>query len=87
VIVKLTKVKLKEYRKTLPDYCQIQQDGCSGEAQDAHHLFYGRFGADKDDRWQVSVCRVCHQWCHSNKMESQDKYQEIAVCNWNNYDN
>ena len=26
--------------------------------QDAHHLSYGSYGADKDDRTQIAVCRV-----------------------------
>lgn len=85
--IKFSKNELKRYRQSLPNYCQIQQDGCTGEANDAHHLFYGSFGADKDDRWQVSACRVCHKWCHDNKHESQEKYQEVAAQNWNSYDN
>ena len=62
--------------------CQI----CGEDiAVDHHHLFYGSFGADKDDRCLIAVCRRCHEWCHRNKRESQDKYKEIAYRNWREF--
>lgn len=50
--------------------------------QDPHHLFFGAFGANKDDRTQIAVCRECHDYCHKHKKESQERYEHIAQENW-----
>lgn len=50
--------------------------------QDCHHLKFGAYGADKDDKTQIAVCYDCHCWCHKNKHESQEKYMHIAEENW-----
>lgn len=61
------------------DTCQI----CHKEhIADFHHLFYGSYGADKDDRTLIGVCRECHEWCHANKVKSQERYEHIAQDNW-----
>ena len=59
--------------------CQI----CNNDiVSDAHHLLYGSYGADKADESVIAVCRSCHEWCHANKKESQEKYMHIAQKNW-----
>lgn len=61
------------------DTCQI----CHKEhIAEFHHLFYGSYGADKDDRTLIGVCRECHEWCHKNKHQSQRDYKKVADLNW-----
>ena len=78
----------KEYRRYVAwlnytfKVCQICNQK---QAQDAHHLRFGCYGADKDDTSLIAVCRDCHNWCHKNKQESKDKYKDIASSNWRSY--
>ena len=61
------------------DTCQI----CHKEhISELHHLFYGSYGADKDDRTLIGVCRECHIYCHKNKHQSQRDYKKVADLNW-----
>ena len=61
------------------DTCQI----CHKEhIAEFHHLFYGSYGADKDDRTLIGVCRECHEWCHKNKHKSQRDYKKVVNLNW-----
>lgn len=53
--------------------------------QDAHHLYFGAFGADKDDKTQIAVCRECHEWLHKNKKYGQETYKEIAEKNYQTF--
>lgn len=81
---KLSKTEMKEYQTWMSIHeplCQIC--GCVGD--DLHHLFYGCRGADKDDRYLLTVCREHHKWCHDNKKESQARYNEITKQNWENF--
>lgn len=59
--------------------CQICK---KNEIDDMHHLLFGSYGADKDDRTIIGVCRECHEWCHKHKHESQARYMFIADRNW-----
>ena len=61
--------------------CQI----CGYKADDLHHLFYGSYGADKDDRYLISVCRDCHKYCHDNKHQSKVQYIHIANANYQSF--
>ncbi len=64
------------------DTCQI----CHKEhIAEFHHLMFGSYGADKDDRTLIGVCRKCHEWCHAHKHESQKAYKQIANENWSEY--
>lgn len=77
--------KLKYKREFLAETypaCQI----CGWRrAVEAHHVVYGCYGANKDDRKQISVCRECHLWCHANKHESIEKFESLADENWEKY--
>ena len=59
--------------------CQICH---KNNIEEFHHLFFGSYGADKDDRTLIGVCRECHEWCHSNKHQSQRDYKKVADLNW-----
>lgn len=80
---KLSKTQFDKYLSHLVNKepnCQI----CHSKAVEAHHLI---FGAYKDDKTIISVCRECHQWCHANKHESIEKFMHIAQENWKAYAN
>ena len=55
---------------------------CGNMAQDAHHCLYGAY---KDDRYLVALCRSCHQWAHANKKEGQALLMGIAEDNHKTY--
>lgn len=59
--------------------CQICH---KNNIEEFHHLFFGSYGADKDDRTIIGVCRECHDYCHKHKKESQERYEHIAQENW-----
>ncbi len=83
--MKLSKKTFREYRSFLAvenPTCQICKNDVSA---DLHHLFFGNFGADKDDRYLIAVCRRCHEWCHRNKKQSQLEYKDLAVKNWRKF--
>lgn len=61
------------------DTCQICH---KAHISEYHHLFFGSYGADKDDRTLIGVCRKCHEWCHKHKKKSQERYEHIAQDNW-----
>jgi hypothetical protein len=86
--MKLSKNKLKNYQMYLADkypLCQIRATGCTVQVQDTHHLFYGCFGADKDDTSLICVCRNCHEWAHKNKKLSQKVFSNRVKKNWDNF--
>ena len=81
---RLSKSAMRAYILWMNDkhpLCQI----CGDTADDLHHLFYGRYGADKDDKTLISVCRKCHEFCHQHKKESQEKYEHIVKNNWEKF--
>lgn len=51
-----------------------------------HHSIYGSFGADKDDRSLMAICRGCHHLIHhSRESRSKQARQDaivIGVENW-----
>jgi len=62
--------------------CQL----CSNTAEDHHHPRYGSYGADKDDRCQIAICRKCHEKCHKSKHGMQNIIAEnIGDKNWRAY--
>lgn len=87
-VKKLKEKQFKQYRIWLfsnyPE-CQAQLDGCQGNAIDAHHVLFGSYGADKDDKAQITICRSCHDWCHKNKALSQELFLHVARSNWKEY--
>lgn len=44
-----------------------------------HHALYGNFGADKDDRSLVGICRECHYCIHHGKNGGSQKLRQNAV--------
>jgi len=47
--------------------CQI----CKHAGEDMHHSIFGNYGANKDDRSIVLVCRECHDKCHKDREFNQ----------------
>ena len=85
---RLEKKELQRYQQWLKEThqkCQAQLNGCEHETIEAHHVLFGSFGADKDDRTLLCVCRSCHQWAHKNKVLSQELFLHVARENWRNY--
>jgi len=79
---RLTKYENLKFRQWLNENIRLCQICRTKPPQDPHHLKFGASGADKDDKTQIAVCRECHEWCHKNKHESQDKYMHIAEENY-----
>ena len=80
---RLSKAKYENYRKWLSDYqprCQI----CNEIADDTHHVL---FGAYKDDRTLVSLCREHHFKAHKEKKAWEQILLPIAQENWKAYAN
>ena len=78
---RLSKSEYEKYRTWLADYqprCQV----CNRIADDTHHVL---FGAYKDDRTLVSLCRRHHQMAHNEKDLFQELLLPIAQENWSNY--
>lgn len=76
---------VKKYAKWLLEkypVCQICEDKQSIEA---HHLMFGCYGANKDDRTLIAVCRECHMYCHANKHESQKEFKELVNKNYKEF--
>lgn len=86
---KLEKKDLQNYQKWLKEnhsQCQAQaNDKCEHYAVDIHHVLFGSYGADKDDRTLLAVCRHCHLWAHRNKSLSQELFLHVAMDNWKQY--
>ena len=78
---RLSKKDYENYRIWLSNYqpcCQI----CNKIADDTHHVL---FGAYKDDRTLVSLCRKHHEEAHKNKKEWEKILLPIANENWEKY--
>jgi len=78
----------KEYHA----YCDHIRDVSDGICQacgdfpfdDTHHTKWGSFGADKDDRSLVGVCRGCHDKCHADR-DFNDSLSWIATDNYQTF--
>lgn len=84
---RLSKTENLRFREWLTDNISLCQICGLNRPQDAHHLEWGCYGADKNDKKQIAVCRSCHEYSHANKEESQRLYMHIADENWNKYSN
>lgn len=82
---KLPKAENISYRQWLQENITVCQICGIRQPEDAHHLNYGSYGADKDDKTQIAVCRVCHIWLHANKRKGIERYSHIAQDNWSAY--
>ena len=74
-----------EWVRWLAGYAPVCQVCNAQRAIEAHHLYFGCYGADKDDTRLLSVCRECHMWCHRNKKLSQARFGALAIDNWETY--
>lgn len=63
--------------------CQVCLDNST---DDYHHSIYGSFGADKDDRTLVAICRECHHTIHHSRNGQgrtlRNKAIPIGLANW-----
>lgn len=84
--MKLSKAENLKFRQFLAYEHPVCQICGKAPSDDAHHVRYGCYGADKDDRKQIAVCRACHKWCHDHKHESIEKYEGLADENWAEYE-
>lgn len=78
---RLSKSAYKKYKEYLADLhftCQI----CGEVADDTHHVL---FGAYKDDRTLVSLCRKHHEEAHKDKKTWERVLLPIANYNWKIY--
>lgn len=85
---RLQKTELQNYQKWLEEnrpLCQINIMGCQNIGADTHHLEFGCFGADKNDKSLIVACRSCHEWCHSHKAISKEMFLHVARENWKQY--
>ena len=85
---RLQKKELEKYQFWLKEnypQCQAQLNGCEHETIEAHHVLFGSFGADKDDKTVIAVCRSCHEFCHKNKALSKELFLHVARENWKQY--
>lgn len=85
---KLPSKELQQYQFWLKEnnpQCQAKLNGCEHQTIEAHHVLFGSFGADKDDRYLLCVCRNCHEWAHKNKTLSQELFLHVARENWKQY--
>lgn len=78
-------IKYKAWIKQNYPTCQAQLKVCEHETIEAHHVLFGCYGADKDDRYLLATCRSCHDWCHAHKTLSRELLLHVAESNWKQY--
>ncbi len=84
---RLSKKEYAKYKRYLTDTFSICQDeDCHQQADDLHHTKFGCFGAVKDDRTLIALCRNHHAEAHKNKGLGQKKYLQIANKNWRDHE-
>jgi len=81
---KLEKNALHNYKMDINFFANHTCQLCKkAQGQDHHHPYFGRQGADRDDRVLVLVCRSCHNECHKEKHgEWNTKAKQIGNENW-----
>lgn len=83
--MKLSRAENLKFRQFLAYEHPVCQICGKAPSDDANHVVFGCYGADKDDSKQIAVCRECHQWCHAHKKGSIEKYEEVADENWQRF--
>jgi len=79
----MPKAEILDYmRWMVNEHAPVCQRCGEASTDDAHHLLYGAY---KDDRYLISVCRSCHEWFHKNKRKGIDSYEVLAIENYENY--
>ena len=81
---RMTKSDLSTYQMYIYEdslgLCQL----CHKEPiDDYHHSKYGCYGADKDDKFLIGLCRTDHDLCHKDKQKNNEALY-IAQVNWKN---
>ena len=76
---RLPKEEYQRYYAYILDRYPICQVCESNYAIEAHHTLYGAY---KDDKTLIAVCRQCHQIAHSNKHKWEKLLLPIAYLNW-----
>lgn len=79
---RLPQEQYQEYRTYLEEKFPICQRCNRNPTQDTHHLLYGNYGADKNDKALICVCRDCHTWFHANKRLGQEQFIHTVRVNW-----
>lgn len=84
---KLPKETLQNFIDTIFKLAKGKCQICKAKKIDEyHHSIYGNFGADKDDRSLVGICRGCHFAIHHGKnggsQELRYKAIPIGEKNW-----
>ena len=83
---KLSRLELLNYKDHIIDKCYGLCQICGDKAHDHHHPYFGKYGADKDDRYLIALCRECHNSCHKSKHGTTNtKAKSIATDNWRSY--
>lgn len=84
---KLTDKEKKSFIETIDNQSGGKCQLCKiFETDEYHHSIYGSFGADKDDRSLMAICRGCHFLIHhsreSRSKEARQEAIEIGAINW-----
>ena len=86
--MRLSRRELHDYREWLFDTHPICQVCGAAMAEEAHHAKYGHFGAKKDDRSLIAICRECHYQIHHGRRgvcKTRREIEEIGEANWSKY--
>lgn len=84
---KLSKREKEAFIETIDNLSGGKCQLCKNFGTDEyHHSIFGNFGADKDDRSLMAICRGCHYLIHhsrsSGSREARQKAIAIGVKNW-----
>lgn len=82
---KMSKSENKKYREFISDIAKGKCQLCGNRGDDFHHSIWGRYGAEKDDRYQLLLCREHHEICHKDKYGFNSNSLKIAVINYMEY--
>lgn len=84
---KLSDKEKKEFIETIDGISGGKCQLCKNfKTDEYHHSIFGNFGADKDDRSLMAICRGCHYLIHhsrsSRSREARQEAIKIGIFNW-----